>query len=133
MSLYLQVQVGGATYLLDTAIVTEIRPLTEGPVLFHGEEIPVVDLRLLFGAKRSQPGCCVLVNSDPSLTVAFLADAADSLCEVQDAELRPLPPIGPLGPLIDAISVRAGADGPPLRLRGERVWEWCMQNGTLPH
>lgn len=131
MSRYLQLEIRGDAYLLDTAIVAEIRTFYDSPVLVRGEAVPMVDLGELFDGPKVAAGCCILVRREASGTIAVIVDRADSLVELADAEFRPLPPIGPLGFLIDAVSIRAGTTTPALRLRGERLWEYCDQPVTL--
>ena len=126
MSLYLQIEIDERLYLLDTAIVTQIRAYAGGAVLLHGIEIPILDLQALFEGRKTQAGCCVIIGSDnESGGVALIAGRAETLVEMSDDEFKPLPPIGPLGTLIDAISVRSDTTTPALRLRGERAWAWC--------
>jgi hypothetical protein len=131
VSLYLQIAVGDGLYLLDAAHILEIRqgPHRAGDIVRWQEApVPVVDLHPIFddevsgeGRPSSIPGCCVLFSQASGEAAALIADRADSLVELGEAELCHLPPIGPLGNLLDAVATRSGDERPLLRLRGEHV------------
>lgn len=120
MSLYLQAAVGAGRYLLEAARIVEIRPVAEA-ARRQGEELPRVDLRTLFGADATAPGCCVLVRQAGGETAALFVDRVDGLVDIGQSEWRPLPPVGPLGQLIDAVATKLTLERPMLRLRGERA------------
>jgi hypothetical protein len=123
VSLYLQAAVGGGRYLLEAARIIEVRPVADPvkAVRWRSEELARVDLRPLFGAATTAPGCCVLFAQAGGETAALLVDAVEGLVEIGQREWRPLPPIGRLGQLIDAVSTQLAGDRPMLRLRGERA------------
>jgi chemotaxis signal transduction protein len=118
VSLYLQAAVGAERYLLEAAWIVEIRPVAD---VADGEEMPCIDLRALFGADATTPGCCVLARQTAGGIASLSVDAVDGLVDIGHSEWRPLPPIGPLGPLIDAVSTKLARERPMLRVRGERV------------
>ena len=120
VSLYLQAVVGDGRYLLEAARIVEVRPLA-AMAPRRVEELPRVDLRVLFGAEGTISGYGVLVTQAGGGTAALLVDHVDGLVEIGRSEWRPLPPIGPLGQLIDAVSAKLAEGRPMLRLRGERA------------
>lgn len=120
MSLFLQAAVGGGRYLLDAARIIEVWSVADA-AQGQGEELPLVDLRALFGAEGTAPGYGVLITQAGGGTVALLVDAVDGLVEIGQSEWRPLALIGPLGELIDAVSTTLAEGRPMLRLRGERA------------
>lgn len=123
MTLYLQVAVGAACYLLDTEHVVEIRNPGEfdGAAGQAADAMPRVDLRDLFDAPAGTPGPAILHAQTEGRVAALIVDRVDGLVAVEDGEFCPLPPIGPLGAVLDAVTTRLAEERPMLRLRGERA------------
>ena len=123
MSLYLQASVGASRYLFEAARIVEVRRVADPAeaARWQGEELPRVDLRTLFGAAATTPGCCVLARQADEETAALFVDAVDGLVDIGQSEWRPLPPIGPVGQLIDAVAITPGQECPMLRVRVERA------------
>jgi chemotaxis signal transduction protein len=115
VSLYLRIAVGAGHYLLDAGQIAEIRPYTGGAV--EGDDVPIIDLRTLFAAAAEPGGCAILATLASGAIIALIADRADNLIEIADAEWQKVPPIGPVGDFIDAICLLPDADKPLLRLR----------------
>lgn len=123
MTLYLQVGIGAACYLLDTEHVVEIRNAGEfdGTAGQPDAAMPRVDLRQLFETPAGAPGPVILHAQNDGLAAALIVDRVDGLVAVGGGEFCPLPPIGPLGALLDAVTTRLAEGRPMLRLRGERA------------
>lgn len=122
MTLYLQVSIGSAQYLLDASRVLEIREgIGDGHVRWQGVAASIVDLPALFDEAPSSPASVILTEQQNGNPAALIVDRVDGLAEFDAAEFRPLPSIGPIGGMIDAIALRPADQRPLLRLCGERA------------
>lgn len=123
MSLYLEIGIGAGRYLLDAAHVLEVRQDLDGTdgASWQGAAVAAVDLREVFDASATAPGCCILYTQRSGEAATLLVDRVDGLVDLGDGAFRPIPPIGPLGALLDAIAPRLADQRPMLRLRGERA------------
>ena len=113
MTLYLQVSVGPAQYLIVATQVTQLGPAENDAA----SAATVIDCRELFGAPAEAPGYRLnLAPEDDDAPLALVVDRVDGLVERDEGTFRALPPIGRFGTVIDAVAVPVGAESPALRL-----------------
>lgn len=110
---YLTFTLGGETYavgvqsvreVLDSTAVTRVPRMPEfmrGVINLRGSVIPVVDLRMKFGMKKTEEkvGACIIVlevrlDEDGPTVLGVLADSVKEVFDLAESQVEPPPRIG---------------------------------------